>query len=452
MLRPFYFQLMNDNILSVSQLNQAVADLLEAEFAWVSVEGEISNLARPASGHIYFSLKDDSAQVRCAMFRSRMRGLDFQPENGMQVQLRAKVSLYQARGDYQLIVDRLEEAGAGRLQQQFEALKRKLASEGLFDEDSKQEVPEHARGIAVITSRSGAAVRDVISVIRRRFPAIPVHLYPVTVQGDTSAGEICHALQLADEDKDCDVILLVRGGGSIEDLWSFNEESVARAIHACSTPVVSGVGHEIDITIADFVADLRAATPTAAAEAVTPDQHSWYQDLDWYSQRFERLLNDHLASLQQRLQWLETRLQQQHPVAALRRLRQQVDALGSKLCLLTNTRAQLESARLDRLRDRLLASSPSSKLVLQSQRLEHITGKLRNSMDQRLQQSRMKIANQARVLQTLSPLETLARGYSITLSADGKAVLNSKQISIGDSITTRLSQGKVTSTVDSIEN
>ncbi|MDT8282511.1 MAG: exodeoxyribonuclease VII large subunit, partial [Gammaproteobacteria bacterium] len=247
------------NIFSVSALNQSVANLLEQEFGWIWVEGEISNLSQPSSGHIYFSMKDQAAQVSCAMFKGRNRTLNFNPENGNQVIVRAKVSLYQPRGNYQLIVDRMEEAGDGALRKQFEALKIKLATQGLFDEASKQALPELPNGICIITSKTGAAIHDVTSVIARRFPSIPVKLFPVPVQGKESAPAICNAINLIAEnvssgELNCDVILLVRGGGSLEDLWSFNEESVAHAIFDCPIPVVTGIGHEVDITIADYVA------------------------------------------------------------------------------------------------------------------------------------------------------------------------------------------------------
>lgn len=441
---------MNNDILTVSELNHEVAELLEQSFAWVWVEGEISNLSRPASGHIYFSLKDSAARVRCAMFRSRLRDAGFEPENGMQVQVRAKVGLYQPWGEFQLVVDRLQEAGAGALQRQFEQLKQKLAAEGLFDEDAKREVPGHARGIAVITSRSGAAVRDVISVIRRRFPATPVHLYPVSVQGKTSAAEICHALALADADTDCDVILLVRGGGSIEDLWSFNEETVARAIHACRTPLVCGVGHEIDFTIADFVADLRAATPTAAAEAVTPDQQAWFQTLDWYAGRLQQLLEERLKQDEQRLAWLGRRLQQQHPLAHLGRMRQQLQALTGNLRLRLATRLQLERSRLAQARGRLLAVSPARELELRQQRLHHNHGRIIRAMTSSLGQADARLSRQAAMLNALSPLQTLARGYSITTDAAGHALTSSAKLEPGQRIITRLHQGEVDSEITSV--
>ncbi len=442
---------MNNDVLSVSQLNREVARLLEQEFAWVWVEGEISNLARPASGHIYFSLKDSDAQIRCAMFRGRNRDLKFDPDNGMQVQVRGKVSLYQPRGDYQLIVDRMQEAGAGLLQQQFEKLKAKLQAEGLFEAELKQTVPSHARNIAVITSRSGAAVRDVLSVIRRRFPATPVSLYPVSVQGEAAAGEICHALELADANTEHDVILLVRGGGSLEDLWSFNEESVARAIHACETPVVSGVGHEVDFTIADFVADLRAATPTAAAEAVTPDQQAWFQALDNIQLRLQQSVQDRILAEQQQLGFLQTRLKQQHPLARLQQLQSRVQQLGQQLQLHVRLAQQRRHAQQRQLQSRLLACSPQHALQLSAGQVEQLWQSLHTSMQNRLQQANAQLATQAATLQALSPLNTLARGYSITTDADGRVINDSASLQPDDIITTRLKLGRVSSKVTAID-
>lgn len=319
------------NILSVSELNRAVSSLLEQEFAWVWVEAEISNLARPASGHIYFTLKDNQAQIRCAMFRSRTNDLGFRPENGQQVVVRGKVSLYQPRGDYQLIVDRMEAAGEGALRARFEALKNALAGEGLFAAEHKQAIPSLPTCIGVITSNTGAAIRDVLSVIARRFPSIPVKLFPVPVQGEAAAPAICRALKLAESMAECEVLLLVRGGGSLEDLWAFNEESVARAIYACAIPVVSGVGHETDVSIADFVADLRAATPTAAAEAVTPDQAHWLGQLASGQRRLMQLIQEGLKQNHQTLGWLQGRLNQQHPLAIVQAWAQRLDELEQSL-------------------------------------------------------------------------------------------------------------------------
>lgn len=434
-------------IYSVSALNREVAGLLEQHFAWVWVEGEISNLARPASGHLYFSLKDDGAQIRCAMFRSRNRELDFEPEHGLQVVARGKISLYQPRGDYQLIVDRMEPAGAGALQKRFEALKNRLAAEGLFAAEHKRPVPELPRGIAVITSPSGAAVRDVLSVIGRRFPSIPVRLYATPVQGDEAAPAIARALQGADSDPQCDVILLVRGGGSLEDLWAFNEEAVARAIFDCATPVVSGVGHETDVTIADFVADLRAATPSAAAEAVTPDQQSWQQTLDWFDQRLQQLIHKDLHQRQQQLGWLGARLQQQHPLARLNRSRAHLQQLSARLQAACQHALLGKTAHWQRLHGRLLQQSPMRRIGHTRHRLQLLWQRLHHAVQQAQQQRQAQLSQQAGKLQALSPLQTLARGYSITTDAKGHAIIDATALKPGQQVHTRLHYGGFSSQV-----
>ncbi len=444
-------QAASKNIFTVTDLNRRVASLLEQEFAWVWVEGEISNLACPASGHIYFSLKDSGAQLRCAMFRSRRRELDFEPEHGLQVVVRGKVSLYQPRGDFQLIVDRMEPAGAGLLQKQFEALKNKLAAEGLFDAARKQPIPELPQGIAVITSPTGAAIRDVLSVIGRRFPSIPVHLYSVPVQGETAAPAIAQALARADADPDCDVILLVRGGGSLEDLWAFNEEAVARAIADCDTPVVSGVGHETDVTIADFAADLRAATPSAAAEAVTPDQQSWLQTMDWYQSRLQQLMQAHLHHQRQQLGWLGARLQQQHPLARLTRSRTHLEQLGSRLQAASHHILLTKTSQWQRLHSRLLQQSPVRRISQTRHRLQLLWQGLRHSIEQDLQTRQARLARQAGALQALSPLQTLARGYSITTDEAGHAIVDASRLKPGQQLYTRLHRGGFSSQVVAIE-
>ncbi|MCK5262824.1 MAG: exodeoxyribonuclease VII large subunit, partial [Gammaproteobacteria bacterium] len=396
-------------IYSVTELNRSAATVLEQNFSWIWVEGEISNLAQPSSGHIYFSLKDSGAQVRCAMFKSRNNGLKFQPENGQQVQIRGKVSLYQPRGDYQLIVDRMEEAGDGALQRKFELLKTKLAAEGLFDEDYKQDIPELPECIGVITSNTGAAIHDVLSVIERRFPSIPVKLYSVPVQGDAAAPAICRALALAEEQADCDVLLLVRGGGSLEDLWAFNEESVAHAIYDCPIPVVSGIGHEVDITIADFVADIRAATPTAAAETVTPDQTSWLQSMAWYQQRLQQLMAEKIQRRNETLGWQNKRLSQQHPVAVVQRLSQRLDDIEQRLSYAWRYSLQQQQNRYQQLRARLLAASPEL-LVSNYQHCLQILGQnLHHQIQQILERQTARLQNNARTLNAISPLNTLER-------------------------------------------
>lgn len=438
------------SVFSVSELNSAVARLLEREFAWIWVEGEISNLATPASGHIYFTLKDADAQVRCAMFRGRNRELKFKPEHGSQVIVRCKVSLYAVRGDYQLIVDSMEEAGAGALQRKFEELKHRLAAEGLFSESHKRPVPEFPECIGVITSRTGAAIRDVLSVIARRFPAVPVKLFPVPVQGEDAAPAICRAFELAQQHDACDVLLLVRGGGSLEDLWSFNEESVARAIFDCRIPVVSGVGHEVDVTIADFVADHRAATPTAAAETVTPDQQAWMQTLDWYQARLQQLAMDSVARSGERLSWLRTRLSQQHPLAILQRLDQRLTDLDKRQRItithqLRTTRDRVQHARLQ-----LLSSSPANAIARYRDRIERLQQQARFQMRSALQLTRSNLGTLASTLHAISPLQTLSRGYSITCDADGQAITDARSVTPRALIHTRLHAGRLISRVEKI--
>jgi exodeoxyribonuclease VII large subunit len=444
----------NDNIYSVSSLNRSVASLLEQTFAWVWVEGEISNMARPASGHLYFSLKDSSAQVSCAMFKGRNSSLKFMPENGNQVLVRAKVSLYQPRGNYQLIVDRMEEAGDGALRRQFEALKIKLAGEGLFDEACKQDIPELPECITIITSKSGAAIHDVLSVIARRFPSIPVKLFPVPVQGAEAAPAICKAIKLIDQavssgNLNCDVILLVRGGGSLEDLWSFNEESVARAIFDCHVPIVSGVGHEVDITIADFVADVRAATPTAAAETVTPDQSSWLQSFDWYQQRLQQLVGSKIERQQEKTQWLHRRLQQQHPETQLVRAQQRSEDLIKRLMRINRSMLDYRHNDLSALKAKLGAHNPALLLKQNRQTTAYLAARLQQSTQNLLSQKKSRLSNVARTLNAISPLQTLERGYSITLNGSGETITSADQLKVNDQIETRLHNGRIFSRVES---
>ena len=444
----------NNNVYSVSALNRSVSNLLEQEFGWIWVEGEISNLAQPASGHIYFSLKDNSAQVSCAMFKGRNRSLKFQPENGNQVLVRAKVSLYQPRGNYQLIVDKMEEAGDGALQRQFEQLKIKLAGEGLFAEEAKQAIPEQPESITIITSRSGAAIHDVLSVIERRFPAIPVKLFPVPVQGIEAAPAICNAIKLIGEqassgDLNCDVILLVRGGGSLEDLWSFNDETVARAIFDCPIPIVSGVGHEVDVTIADYVADIRAATPTAAAETVTPDQSTWLQSFDWYQQRLQQLLEAKIERYQEKTQWLYRRLQQQHPETQLSRSRQRSDELIKRLTRISHSMLDFRQIKLSALNAKLEAQNPAHLLKQKQQTTGYLTSRLQRATLSLFAQKKSLLGNAARTLNAISPLQTLERGYSITLDDQGTPIVSVEQVKANDTIETCLHNGSIISHVES---
>lgn len=446
-----------NNIYSVSKLNLSVANLLEKEFAWIWVEGEISNLAQPASGHIYFSLKDHSAQVSCAMFKGRNRTLTFQPENGIQVLVRAKVSLYQPRGNYQLIVDRMEEAGDGALRRQFEQLKNKLAAEGLFDEAAKQEIPALPACISIITSKTGAAIHDVFSVIERRFPSIAVKLFPVPVQGSEAAAAICHAIKRIDQqvaagELSSDVILLVRGGGSLEDLWSFNEESVARAIFDCTIPVVSGIGHEVDVTISDYVADVRAATPTAAAETVTPDQSTWLQSFDWYQQQLQQLMRNKIKRQQEKVQWLNQRLQQQHPENQLQRYQQRSHELIKRLIRQRQIMLDIRHSEVTTANAKLYAQSPTTLLNQKKQSAQFLNSRLQQATLNLLSHKKSQLSAMARTLNVISPLQTLERGYSITLDNKGAAILSVAQVNTNDTIETRLHSGRIISLVTSCVN
>jgi exodeoxyribonuclease VII large subunit len=389
--------------LSVSQLNRQVKALLETGLTRLWVEGEISNLVRPASGHLYFRLKDESAQIAAAFFRNRQRGPTIGFKNGDHVLAYGQVSLYEARGDYQLIVEQIEAAGEGVLKRRYEALKRKLADEGLFDEDRKQAIPELPGRIGVITSPSGAAIRDILTILGRRFPAVPVIVYPSAVQGDAAAPELVGALQTAIRRAECDVIILTRGGGSLEDLWAFNDEQLARAIADAPIPVVSAVGHEIDFTIADFVADVRAPTPSGAAELVVPDREEWLRALAALLARVARQGRRTLEDKGQALDWLNRRLVAGRPAARVQQSIRQLAYLRQRLAAA----------------GRRMVSEPGHAL-----------------------------RGAARALDAVSPLATLDRGYAIvTDAASGKALLRARDVKPGNDIRARLAAGELIATI-----
>ena len=434
-------------IFSISQLNSNVRKLLETEFPLIWVEGEISNLACPASGHIYFTLKDSKAQISCAMFKGRNQLLRFNPENGMQVLIRTRVSLYEPRGNYQLIAEHMEQSGDGALLQAFEALKAKLAKEGLFDESNKLPVPELPQRIGVITSATGAAIRDVLSVLERRFPSIPVLLHPVPVQGDAAAPAIVKTLQRASKRKDCDVLLLVRGGGSLEDLWAFNEEIVARAIVDCELPVVSGVGHEVDVTIADFAADQRAATPSAAAELVSPDQETWLGNFIYYQQHLTRLTREKINRYHEQLNWLQLRLKQKHPVNYLQQQSQRLDELQQRLFSAWQYAFREQEHELEQLTHRLFASSPDYQIEMGARQLTDVSRRLKQSMLHLIKNKKQQLAGLSRTMHAISPLETLSRGYAIASDCNGATISEYKQVKVGDQLNIKLHKGSVLSTV-----
>ena len=432
-----------DPVYAVSELNAQVRARLESGFGQLWVEGELSNLAQPASGHWYFSLKDSRAQVRCAMFRQNNMQVQFRPESGQQVRVRVRVSLYEARGEYQLVVQHMEPAGEGALRQAFEELKNRLQAEGLFNPEHKRSLPWLPRRIGVITSPTGAAIRDVLHVLRRRFPAIPVVVYPVPVQGEEAPGRIVEALHLAAERSECDVLILTRGGGSLEDLWSFNDEAVARAVHACPLPIVAGVGHEIDFTIADFVADLRAPTPSAAAEAVTPDRGELAQRVQGLAGRLQRAGTRLIRDGDNRLRAQTSRMQALHPGRRITEQIQRLDELWLRMDRACRLGLRQRSDRLRGLYDRLHAHSPARRLQLHHDRLAHQHQRLEGAMHRRLDRLARSLAVASRGLSAVSPLATLDRGYAIARQPDGTVVTDARQVHSGDPLNVRLARGEL---------
>jgi exodeoxyribonuclease VII large subunit len=414
--------------ITVSQLNRRVKTLLEQGIARLWVEGEISNLSRPASGHIYFSLKDDSAQVSAAWFRQRQRGPALEFKNGDQVLAFGRVSIYEARGNYQLIVEQLEPAGEGVLKRRFEALKKKLLAEGLFDESRKQPLPTLPERIGVITSPSGAAVRDIVSVLGRRFPAVPVVIYPAAVQGDAAPGELIAALATAVRRNECDVLIIGRGGGSLEDLWAFNDEQLARAIADCPLPVISAVGHEVDFTIADFVADVRAATPSGAAEMVVPSQHDWQRRIAALAVRIGRIGERAVEDRAQLIDWL-----------------------GGRLASAVRRQLLAHNNQLQAIRSELIQLSPAVSVQRSIGRLAELRQRLATGARNLVSTASHRTALLGRALHSVSPLATLDRGYAIVKDAGtGKVLFRARDVRKGDDIRARLSKGELVATVKKV--
>lgn len=436
------------DIYSVSRLNREVRVLLERGFGSLWLEAEISNFSRPSSGHWYFSLKDSGAQVRCAMFRQRNMLCVFTARDGQKVLVRARIGLYEPRGEYQLIVDHMEDAGLGALKRQFEELSAKLAAEGLYDAARKRALPSLPRRIGVITSPTGAAVRDILHVLARRFPAAAVLIYPVPVQGAQAAAEIVAALELACRRSECDVLILARGGGSLEDLWAFNDERLARAIAAASIPVVTGIGHEVDFTIADFAADVRAPTPSAAAELAVPDAEEWRNAFARFAVRLQRAMRRRLESNNERLRWLTGRASLVSPAARLGAQAQRLDELEQSLVRALRRRLSEHAERLRWLTRRAALVSPATRLTQQMQRLEDLRQELYRAWRQALSSRREKLLPLVRTLNAVSPLATLQRGYAI-VSVDGGAILrDAADVKPGTIIEARLAHGRVRAKVE----
>ncbi len=437
----------NATIFSVSRLNATVRKLLEHEMGRVWLTAEISNFTRPSSGHWYFTLKDDNAQVRSAMFRSSNQRVSFRPQNGQQVLVRASVTLYDPRGDYQLIVESMQPAGEGLLQQQFTELKNRLDAEGLFAAEHKQPLPSPARQVGVITSATGAALHDILQVLRRRDPSLPVIIYPTAVQGNDAVPAIVRAIEVANQRQECDVLIVGRGGGSLEDLWCFNDERVARAIFASRLPVVSAVGHETDVTIADFVADLRAPTPSAAAELISRNQTELLRQLLSAQQQMEMAMDFYLARRQRSFAQLQHRLNQQHPELRLTRQHNLLSEQQHRLQAALQQQLQKHSLRFEQLSQRLQRRQPQPQIYQANQELGQLRYRLQQAITQQLNDHRQRFGTLAVQLETASPLATLARGFSVTTKANGEVIKNTRQLQRGDRLRTRLNDGWVESEV-----
>ncbi|WP_049008607.1 exodeoxyribonuclease VII large subunit [Citrobacter koseri] len=438
------------SIFTVSRLNQTVRLLLEQEMGQVWISGEISNFTQPASGHWYFTLKDDTAQVRCAMFRNSNRRVTFRPQHGQQVLVRANITLYEPRGDYQIIVESMQPAGEGLLQQKYELLKAKLQAEGLFDQQYKQPLPSPAHCVGVITSKTGAALHDILHVLKRRDPSLPVIIYPTAVQGDDAPGQIVRAIERANARNECDVLIVGRGGGSLEDLWSFNDERVARAIFASRIPVVSAVGHETDVTIADFVADLRAPTPSAAAEIVSRNQQELLRQIQSAQQRLGMAMDYYLANRNRRFTQLFHRLQQQHPQLRLARQQTMLERLRQRMNFALDNQLKRAASRQQRVLQRLNQQNPQPRIYRAQTRIQQLEYRLAENVRARLSATRERFGNAVTHLEAVSPLSTLARGYSVTTATDGKVLKQTRQVKAGDVLTTRLSDGWVESEVKGV--
>jgi exodeoxyribonuclease VII large subunit len=426
-----------NRVWSVRELNFAAKQLIEAGLPLLWVRGEISNFVSAASGHWYFSLKDEQAQVRCVMFRHKSQYLEFKPANGMQVEALALATLYEARGDFQLTLEKMRPAGLGALYEAFERLKSKLEAEGLFEAERKRTLPLLPRQIGIVTSPQAAALRDVLRTLANRMPNVPVLLYPTPVQGEGAAQKIAQAIKTASQRAECDVLIVCRGGGSIEDLWAFNEEVVARAIAASHIPVVSGVGHETDFTIADFVADLRAATPTAAAQAVVPDRQELRQRLAQFRQHLARSASRRFEQGIQQVDFLQRRLV--HPAQHIQQQEERLNALQQRMRLAHANRTQYQQGRCITLRQRLRGLRPDVMRLQEQQ--SHQARRLSAAMLHMLDRHDVRLGAMQQHLQHLDPQQVLARGYSMVRDAQGNIVVSSERIALGERLDIRFAQG-----------
>ncbi|RUO42995.1 exodeoxyribonuclease VII large subunit [Aliidiomarina taiwanensis] len=436
------------DIYTVTRLNREVRHLLEQQWGQVWLVGEVSNFSRPGSGHWYFSLKDNDAQISCAMFRGNNQRVRVPVNAGMQVMVRGRISLYEPRGNYQLIVEHLEPAGEGLLQQQFEALKRALAAEGLFAPERKKPLPERVRRLGVITSPSGAALHDVLSVLQRRDPSLHVIVYPAQVQGQEAPGALRYALSRAVQRNEVDALLITRGGGSLEDLWAFNDEGLARDIAACPLPTVSAVGHEVDFTIADFVADLRAATPSAAAELLSQDMQHYARHLQQLEQRSVRAWHTQFQGKQTLVRHLHARLQPLNPQRRIEQQSQQLDGLNERLLRSMQQRLRQQTQQHLSLLHRLQQQHPERDIQSLKSNLSQLQNRLQHAMRAFVRNKQKHFVAQQQALHIVSPLNTLARGYSMTFDEQQQLVRDATEVKPGQLITTRLGQGHLVSRVE----
>lgn len=441
-----------EHIYSISELNDEVASTLSQAFGVIWVEGEISNLMWSAAGHVYFSLKDESASVRCAMFRMQNQSLDFELRDGMQMLARAKVGLYKQRGEFQLIVEYAEESGEGLLRQKFELLKQTLHKEGLFDEVHKKPLPKMPETIGLVTSPKGAAVQDIIKTIKRRYPMVSVIVYPTLVQGNEATQKIASAIDIANERDECDVIIISRGGGSLEDLWCFNEELVARSIFDSKIPIISGIGHETDFTIADLVADLRAATPTAAAEIALPTTNQIIDHLNRYMFDITQLIDYKVNDFRHQLKSASLRMQANHPQSKLQFNMQKLDLINERM-------QKLPMMQLRDLKNifkisfsKLLAINPKINIESEKQNLRIKDMAISNAMFGLIESKRNHFSLLTAQLEGASPLQSLNRGYALVTSEDGRNIKSVKKIKTGKTVKTKLSDGSFISRVEKINS
>jgi exodeoxyribonuclease VII large subunit len=436
-------------VYTVSRLNREIRTLLEQGFASLVLTGEISNFITPASGHWYFSLKDDKAQIKAAMWRGNNRNQSYRPVNGAQVTVKARVSLYEPRGDYQLIVEHMEPAGEGLLKQEFDALKMRLAAEGLFSSGYKKPLPQTINRVGIITSATGAAIKDILTVLKRRAPQLEVIIYPATVQGKEAHNHLIKQITVANTRNEVDVLILGRGGGSLEDLWCFNHELLARAIFNSQLPIVSAVGHEIDTTISDYVADVRAATPSAAAELVSPNTQELHNKVNQLINRIGNAFKHNVSEQRAVAMQLQHRLNLCHPRNQLNQKAQRLDELSMALQHAMRNRLYQHERTLANLAPRLMRQSPDKKIAQASHQLAQMQASLSQAIQQQLQQANNSLALQASRLDSVSPLNVLARGYSITKNEQNKVVKSITDVKVGDTLITELVDGMLHSHVTS---